>query len=843
SDSERNACVAFDGSRYLVVWTNKRLASSEHDVWGCFVTKNGAHTTPFLVSQTPSPRGQNPMAVVFGKTAYLVVWNKDVGSGYPSPIEWDVQGRLVSPSGAFLTPEFAVTSAAGSQGFPRAAFDGTRYMVAWTDITKTPAGVYGGSIYGRFLADSGTPEGSEFPIYLGAGPLLAFPLAGGGGRFLLGYMEGDVLSGAPSSLYGLLVSAGASTASGIKSNPDGTRVALTNKVVTSIETQPSEIVYVQEPDRSSGIRVSPDSLPNLNTGDVVTVYGDLSTTDDGERVITGATITPTGSMTAPIPLKMINRSVSGGDWQVSGTAGQRGVTGGKGLNNIGLLVRTAGSFTYVDNHTLTIEDGSGATITCQTPSTVLANPAWKHVTVTGISSIRKSGEVYNRLLRVTAVDSVVAAPPEGVTGRWEATNTTGAAPGVFGMLLVQQGSVVTGSAFGCVITGGQVSGNVFTCSFVLERFDDTITSSLTLDGDTLSGTWTNGEDGSVYPLTFHKVSSDPISPYVGRPNVLVAACDGASIDVTWDRPVNGWDFDIRDQNGNSIVTDRDGAGSSYDPVTHVFRIPVPVSTVLPPGATYTIRLEGGDPDVDWRDPYGVEAWDTDASAYSFTFTVPGEITPEAPSFVIGFVDGSPPAQVLVRLIANWPAGATSMQLHQSSDKVNWVPTSIPVSMVEGDHAVAEFEQSSNAYFRFTAIGSGGESAPSDIIHARPSEVERGGVSLDSPAPEGASDVSLAPIFAWHKDWLQSATLKYYECEVHPESPWGTSWVGVTTSVPPATSVVYGQTSGMLTLVPAVPLASYALYQCNVYAVDNENWAFATSGGRHFWTGQRPPDPF
>ncbi len=104
------------------------------------------------------------------------------------------------------------------------------------------------------------------------------------------------------------------------------------------------------------------------------------------------------------------RAASGGaDWhfdQDTG-AGQRGVFGGIGLSNLGLLVRVAGLVTEVEQASppalptwFKIDDGSGVAVKCVVPVGVTINPAWQHVAVTGLSSCELANRRISRVLRV-----------------------------------------------------------------------------------------------------------------------------------------------------------------------------------------------------------------------------------------------------------------------------------------------------------------------------------------------------------------------------------------------------------------------------------------------------------
>lgn len=419
---------------------------------------------------------------------------------------------------------------------------------------------------------------------------------------------------------------------GSKLIADGSTVLIEDAIVTATF---NDCCYVEKAERAWGVRLVDQEGVYPAPGTEGEISGTLRTSPDGERYIEIESVYDTGSGSVA-PLGMPNKMLGGADWNHDpGTGeGQRGVTGGVGLNNIGLLVRTTGVCTYVDAHTFTIDDGSGVTVTCVTPPTILASTAWQQVAVTGISSIRRNGDTYERLLRVTSVDSVVSDPPEGITGRWEMVSTSGDACGVFGMLLVQEGSNVSGQMWRGEVQNGRMNGSVFAGTFDIAEYGTTVEFSLTLeaDGNTLSGTWTAPDEGT-YQMTFHRLSPDPISPYAGRPRVVSASCDGQSIRVVWDRPVSGWDYEIRDENGQSIGW-FDGVELLYDPTTYAYTIVLDPATVFAPGRRYTVSLEwrNDGADVDWHDPYGVAAWADFADCYSFEFTYVGDTPPPPPPF-------------------------------------------------------------------------------------------------------------------------------------------------------------------------------------------------------------------
>jgi len=138
---------------------------------------------------------------------------------------------------------------------------------------------------------------------------------------------------------------------------DGRPVDLYSKVVAAGFAATDGCVYVQEPDRTSGIRVeTADS--SLNVGDVVNVSGTIRSRllsgHPSERYLSGATVTRLSPGIAPGPLAMNCRSVGGG----SLGSLVPGVKNGIGVNNTGLLVRTSGKVTYATGIYLYVDDGS-----------------------------------------------------------------------------------------------------------------------------------------------------------------------------------------------------------------------------------------------------------------------------------------------------------------------------------------------------------------------------------------------------------------------------------------------------------------------------------------------------
>jgi len=170
--------------------------------------------------------------------------------------------------------------------------------------------------------------------------------------------------------------------------------------------------YVQSPDRSSGIRVH-RAGHGLSAGQVVNLSGTVKTNAHGERYIEAAGVTVLQAA-AVAPVAMNQRTVGGG---VAGSppAGQAGVTGGTGLNNVGLLVRVTGKVTAIagDGSWVTIWDGSpvhdaggNPGIRCITPGMLPAVVTTRDtLSITGPVSIVKAGNVvYPQILARSSAD-------------------------------------------------------------------------------------------------------------------------------------------------------------------------------------------------------------------------------------------------------------------------------------------------------------------------------------------------------------------------------------------------------------------------------------------------------
>lgn len=193
------AAAAFDGGNYFVAWHGSD--SSESHIYATFVSDSGTvlRSTPIRV--TNGSRWGGYPHVAFDGTNYLVVWSEASPFGTFS----SVYAARVSRQGDVLDPEGILVAeyAAG----PDVAFNGTNYLVVWGE----------GAIYGKRVSPSGQVLDSA-PITITSRLVYAAPTVGSDGTNYLVAWE-DPRFGC-CSIFGTRVSG-----SGSVLDPDGFAIA------------------------------------------------------------------------------------------------------------------------------------------------------------------------------------------------------------------------------------------------------------------------------------------------------------------------------------------------------------------------------------------------------------------------------------------------------------------------------------------------------------------------------------------------------------------------------------------------------------------------------------------
>lgn len=131
--------IAYGNDFALVVWRDNR--SGDYDIYGARINTSGAMVDPAGIAISTNDSAQTYPTVAFGTTQFLVVW-EDTRYGPADLFSTRVQinGSVNSPTGII------VSTAAGQQLRPAAAWDGTNFFVVWADSRSGVSNVYGSRV-------------------------------------------------------------------------------------------------------------------------------------------------------------------------------------------------------------------------------------------------------------------------------------------------------------------------------------------------------------------------------------------------------------------------------------------------------------------------------------------------------------------------------------------------------------------------------------------------------------------------------------------------------------------------------------------------------------------------
>ena len=177
--AQRSPSIASDGTNYFVIWEDCRN-SLYPDIYGVRINQDGiVLDTAGIPISNNSERQENP-SIVFDNTNYFVVW-KDYRNDQYS----DIYGARVNQAGIVLdTAGIPISTGTYWQSNPTAAFDGTNYMVVWSDLQYgLHSDIYGARVnQSGVVLDSGgiaistavDDQGIPFVVYDGYNFLIAW---------------------------------------------------------------------------------------------------------------------------------------------------------------------------------------------------------------------------------------------------------------------------------------------------------------------------------------------------------------------------------------------------------------------------------------------------------------------------------------------------------------------------------------------------------------------------------------------------------------------------------------------------------------------------------------------
>ena len=264
-DYQFSPAIASGGATCLAAWNDYRCYNE--DIYGARLRYDGTVIDPFGIGISKGADEQQLPAVTFGSSGFLVVWQDQAESLHP----WfQICGARVSPSGVPLDArDIAIASAERDQCGPRAAFDGSEFLVVWGDLRNGNWDVYGT----RVGLDGSVLDPNGIVISAAASHQCAATIASDGTNYLVVWEDsrnGD-------DIYGARVSP-----SGVVLDPDGLAIstAAGGQGLPAVVFGGTNYLVVWEDRRSGsypdirGARISPSGVVLDSAGIAISTAAD-----------------------------------------------------------------------------------------------------------------------------------------------------------------------------------------------------------------------------------------------------------------------------------------------------------------------------------------------------------------------------------------------------------------------------------------------------------------------------------------------------------------------------------------------------------------------------------------
>jgi hypothetical protein len=141
--------LAFDGTDHLVVWTERSVGG---DVMAARIGPDGVSLDPNGIVVAAGDGTQSAPAVAFDGARYLVVWSA------PSPHAHRMYAARVSTAGVVLDPDGILLSSDLATGAPDVAVVGGNFMAIWQDARTDAPGLYESRVDGSGTVLGDGPE-------------------------------------------------------------------------------------------------------------------------------------------------------------------------------------------------------------------------------------------------------------------------------------------------------------------------------------------------------------------------------------------------------------------------------------------------------------------------------------------------------------------------------------------------------------------------------------------------------------------------------------------------------------------------------------------------------------
>ena len=165
---QAHPAVAWDGTNYLMVWEDQRSATSI-DIYAARVAEDGTVLDPVGIPvSTVAGDLQTSPAVAWDGTNFMVVWEDTrdfaTGGGPSCTYCTDIYGSRIGTDGTVLDPSgIPISTALSHQESPAIAWNGTSYLVTWTD--SRPLVTFGRrDLFGALLSPAGVVTDNDIAI-------------------------------------------------------------------------------------------------------------------------------------------------------------------------------------------------------------------------------------------------------------------------------------------------------------------------------------------------------------------------------------------------------------------------------------------------------------------------------------------------------------------------------------------------------------------------------------------------------------------------------------------------------------------------------------------------------
>lgn len=149
----RELSAAYDGTNYLIAWCDGSGADAV--LYGQFISPAGVLTgSNFVIDSSPN-KSDNPTAMAFDGTRYFIVFHDQSADSS----SWNIYGRFITPAGTVSQERILIADSTKNPTAPQIATDGQNYLATWIEFGPNSR------IAGRHFNKSGVPIDTPFTIF------------------------------------------------------------------------------------------------------------------------------------------------------------------------------------------------------------------------------------------------------------------------------------------------------------------------------------------------------------------------------------------------------------------------------------------------------------------------------------------------------------------------------------------------------------------------------------------------------------------------------------------------------------------------------------------------------